>query len=433
MQDHPPKSPLPEIVLIASEQPADLELCHWLEHNLGGQLKINSPDEYLGQPKPTVDLLVIAPTISATTDLDDWCLITRRLKARLLVCVLASQIETAAQAWQAGADAVIIIDTQCTYGHYLKALIGAQLEHVQRSRRRASHLSFFAALLEQMPDSIYFKDKECRLQLASHKMLADLGVTSSEQIAGQTDLELFGPEFGRRMLRIDRSIIESGRPVIGMIESRRLPGGQVNWTSTSKVPLFSEDGRVNGLIGITREINEIKQAELDLQFLATHDHLTRLPNRYLMEDRLQLGLAAARRHNRSLTLVFIDLDGFKPINDRYGHLVGDQVLTIVANRLRNSLRESDTVARLGGDEFVAILESTCNREILAGIAHQLCQRLAEPYKLPGQQLQLTASLGLSCYPQDGLDPQSVIEAADAAMYTSKQRGGNCYSFYSDAG
>lgn len=128
-------------------------------------------------------------------------------------------------------------------------------------------------------------------------------------------------------------VIETGVPIVGLIESRDLPNGEINWTSTSKLPLCNRDGNIIGLVGITHEINDLKQAEFNLQYLATHDILTRLPNRYLLFDRLEQSISRAVRQKTMFAVLYIDLDGFKKVNDRCGHDIGDQVLKLGAERM----------------------------------------------------------------------------------------------------
>ena len=147
--------------------------------------------------------------------------------------------------------------------------------------------------------------------------------------------------------------METGQPIIGLIESREMPNGETNWTSTSKLPLRDKHNQVVGLLGITREINELKKVEEELQYYATHDILTGTPNRFLLLDRLEQSIQRAKRNNGTFALLYIDLDDFKPVNDRFGHDVGDQVIKQTAQRLKKAVRESDTVARMGGDEFVS--------------------------------------------------------------------------------
>lgn len=278
----------------------------------------------------------------------------------------------------------------------------------------------FRSLMETMADSIYFKDRQCRLVRVNRKMVRDLGRADPAELIGRTDVELFGEEFGRRTMLDDLRIMETDEPIIGLTESRQLESGQVNWTLTTKTPLHDTAGDVVGLLGITREINELKRAELALEDLATHDTLTGLPNRYLMFDRLNQLLVRAERYESSFAVLFIDLDGFKRINDSRGHDVGDLVLRAVAERLRQNVRAADTVARIGGDEFVILVEALRAGPDATALAQKIQGVLGKPLPLPGGAAKVTASIGVSRYPEDGHAADALLKAADVAMYRTKQ-------------
>ena len=192
------------------------------------------------------------------------------------------------------------------------------------------------ALMENTADSIYIKNRECRLVRVSRKMAMDLGFSDPADLIGKTDTDLFGEVFGQKTKLDDLKVMETGQPIIGLVESRALPNDEINWTSTTKIPVYDEDRTIIGLLGITREINELKRTEQDLEFLATHDLLTALPNRYLLLDRLEQTIMRAARNENIFAVLYIDLDGFKSINDRFGHDVGDQVLKQIATRLAAS-------------------------------------------------------------------------------------------------
>ena len=173
-----------------------------------------------------------------------------------------------------------------------------------------------------------------------------------------------------------------------------------------------------------------EQAEEAVRFVATHDSLTRLPNRVMFGQRLEHALGQAARHGRRLAVLFIDLDRFKIINDTLGHDVGDAVLREAARRLTDSLRASDTVARLGGDEFVVLLEELSDPMYVTAVAHKLTAAIAEPVVLGGREYRVTASIGASTYPDDSVDAQSLLKNADIAMYRAKESGRNTFQFYS---
>jgi diguanylate cyclase (GGDEF)-like protein/PAS domain S-box-containing protein len=172
-----------------------------------------------------------------------------------------------------------------------------------------------------------------------------------------------------------------------------------------------------------------KQAENNLQFFASHDPLTGLFNRTMFNERLQQALAQAIRFERSLAVLFIDLDRFKVINDTLGHNAGDLLLVELTARLRASLREGDVIGRMGGDEFVVLIEGFTEPLDLAEVAKKLIETLSRPFLLYGQEHQVTASIGISTYPQDGKDAQTLLKNADIAMYRVKEEGKNNFRFY----
>jgi diguanylate cyclase (GGDEF)-like protein len=185
----------------------------------------------------------------------------------------------------------------------------------------------------------------------------------------------------------------------------------------------------------TKALNEsVRQLQLAAEraeYLAFHDGLTTLPNRVLFSKLLGQSINQARRYNRQLAVLFLDLDRFKHINDTLGHTAGDQLLQEVAARLKAGLRDSDTVARLGGDEFVAVLPELQDEKYVATVARKMLSAIGRPFVLLGHDYRVTASVGISIYPQDGLDEETLTKNADTAMYQAKEEGKNNFRFYSD--
>lgn len=168
-------------------------------------------------------------------------------------------------------------------------------------------------------------------------------------------------------------------------------------------------------------------AELKMAHLATHDELTGLPNRRLMMEHLELALQRSKRNGSQMALLFLDLNGFKPINDQYGHEAGDKMLKMVALRLARMVRASDLVARLGGDEFVLLVADLADKEGVCGIIAKINAEIAHPVLLhDGIEVGVTASVGVALYPRDGEDIEALLSHADAAMYEAKRTGSNCY-------
>ena len=181
-----------------------------------------------------------------------------------------------------------------------------------------------------------------------------------------------------------------------------------------------------------REVNEnLVTAKLKMSHLAHHDFLTNLPNRIQMLERLTQSIALAQRNDRRLAVIFLDLDRFKTINDSLGHSVGDQLLQSVSRRLSQCVRTSDTVSRQGGDEFVILLSQIEHEEDAARIARKILAALAAPHVIGGRTLYIGCSIGISIYPADGLDAETLIQQADTAMYFAKQHGRNQYQFFRD--
>jgi len=178
---------------------------------------------------------------------------------------------------------------------------------------------------------------------------------------------------------------------------------------------------------VYRDIAERRRAEEKLRVVATHDPLTALPNRTLLHERLSHALAKAQRYGRQLAVLFIDLDRFKNVNDTLGHEAGDKLLQVAAQRVSNCLRDTDTMARQGGDEFVVLMDELSDLEPVAGVSQRILDSMADPFTVDGRELHLTASIGISVYPEDG---RALLKNADIAMYRAKEKGRNTYQFYS---
>ena len=200
------------------------------------------------------------------------------------------------------------------------------------------------------------------------------------------------------------------------------------WVSISAIR--NERHAIANYLCIATDISARKKDEERLTFLANYDELTALPNRRMFDQRLDYALAHANRYGKQLAVAYIDLDRFKIINDTLGHAAGDLLLREAAGRLRDCLRETDSVARFGGDEFVVLVTEFAQKQDVAGIARKLLEAMASPYLLSGQECHVTASIGISSYPDDSKDAQTLIKNADIAMYRAKERGKNNFQFYS---
>ncbi|SDK75630.1 PAS domain S-box-containing protein/diguanylate cyclase (GGDEF) domain-containing protein [Maridesulfovibrio ferrireducens] len=204
--------------------------------------------------------------------------------------------------------------------------------------------------------------------------------------------------------------------------------GTLVWISESS-RLFEEDGEFY-IEGVVEDVTQRKICELDLQQKATLDALTGVPNRYLFFDRLESSIASARRYGEKLALLFIDLDNFKSVNDRFGHHAGDVLLLNVATRLKSRLRASDTLARLGGDEFCVLLERPSGRDDVQKVAEDLVSCLTDSFNIDGMICNVGASVGISLFPDDAAIAEELVQRADSAMYKVKEGSFKRYCFFS---
>ncbi len=240
--------------------------------------------------------------------------------------------------------------------------------------------------------------------------------------SGRHDTEFYAQMWG--------SLRESGTWQ-GEIWNRR-KSGEIYPELLHITTIYDSDGTIAHYVAVFTDISRIKDNERRIRELAYYDPLTGLPNRRLLEDRLQVALAHADRSKRSLAAMFVDLDRFKRINDSLGHEVGDRLLIEVAQRLRSCLREEDTVARVGGDEFLILLSNLLEADYVAITARRVIEALRKPVLIDGMELMVTTSIGISIYPADAHDGETLIRNADAAMYRAKDLGRDSFQLYESA-
>ena len=191
------------------------------------------------------------------------------------------------------------------------------------------------------------------------------------------------------------------------------------------------DGEITNYVGVFRDISDLKEVEKELHNLAYHDHLTKLPNRSLFHEHLEHEIIIAKRNGNKVAVLFIDLDRFKNVNDTLGHQVGDELLIQVSNRLKETVRESDIVARQGGDEFLILLRGLDVLNKVSAIASNIVDSLKQPFQLKNTEVFLGCSLGISIYPDDGIDVNELIKFSDTAMYHAKEMGKGRYEFFNN--
>jgi diguanylate cyclase (GGDEF)-like protein/PAS domain S-box-containing protein len=197
-------------------------------------------------------------------------------------------------------------------------------------------------------------------------------------------------------------------------------------------PIHDRQGNMTGAVIVLRDVSAARAVARQMTHLAQHDFLTDLPNRMLLNDRVGQAIVSARRREKKVAALFLDLDGFKHINDSLGHRIGDKLLQSVASRLVTCVRESDTVSRQGGDEFVVLLSEVAHSEDVAITAGRMLQAVAEAHSIDGHDLHVTSSIGVSVYPDDGLDAETLLKNADTAMYQAKENGRQSFQFFKPA-
>jgi diguanylate cyclase (GGDEF)-like protein/PAS domain S-box-containing protein len=293
----------------------------------------------------------------------------------------------------------------------------------EESRRR------LAEILEATPDIVCIIHPTNKLWYLNSAGCQTLQIADPTNIKGRQIDEIFPANFVRLLKTTLSEVLEKGI-----------------WSGETELP--SEDGdapysmvvlahknhhgRVKYLSIIARDISERKKFETELQYQATHDNLTGLPNRFLLLDRFRSALQQAKRNQNHVAVMFVDLDNFKRVNDSLGHAAGDQFLAEIATRLRRCLRPHDTIARHGGDEFTIILTDIKTPENVLAVVNKLQEEFVRPILTEENEIYATFSTGISLYPEDGDQPEELLRHADSAMYNAKKAGSNQYCFYAPA-
>jgi diguanylate cyclase (GGDEF)-like protein/PAS domain S-box-containing protein len=356
---------------------------------------------------------------------------TEAMLARVLADGTASHFQTV---HQPGAAAPVILSLNATAQRDgAGAIVGVTGTATDITPLKVKEAELSAALAEQelifesVSEGIAFL-KNHVVHKANGKFAAMLG-HPLEALIGQPDVLWYAqPADWETERREVEAVLARGEIYRGELLVRRRDGDAF-WCEVRGRAVRPEDAEA-GAIWVYIDISARKEREQRIQHLADHDALTGLLNRRLLEDRVRQAIGMARRQEKLAALMLIDLDGFKQINDTYGHLSGDYVLRSVAKRMKECVRETDTVARLGGDEFVVLLTGQRTPEDSAQVAEKILASLAAPIAGGGRDFRVGASIGISVYPRDGLTPDALLRHADAAMYRVKEAGKNRYEFYS---
>lgn len=285
-----------------------------------------------------------------------------------------------------------------------------------------------AQVIDTVPALISATDRDGRCVFLNAFTANFYGV-DPQQASGKTAAEIFGSNFGPQSAGLDRLVFENGKGLPSYEEEIIDRAGNRHVFLTTKSPLRDRAGKVVNVLTTSLNITERKQAEEHLHHLAHHDPLTGLPNRTYFHDSVRRQIARTRRGDKQFALLLLDLDRFKGVNDVLGHHQGDQLLKAVAQRLCNAVRETDIVARLGGDEF-AILQTEIGRtEDAVTLAEKIIKALEQPFELEGQEINTTASIGITVHPTDGVDVDALLKNADLAMYQAKAEGRNAWRVF----
>jgi diguanylate cyclase (GGDEF)-like protein/PAS domain S-box-containing protein len=289
---------------------------------------------------------------------------------------------------------------------------------------RDSHL-FASEIISSAAEGIVVYDRELRYLVWNRFMEEMTGLPAAE-VLGKRAPDLF-PHLREQGIDALLQKALAGEDVASPDMHYYVPGTpREGWASAVYHPHRDSKGNITGVIGLIRDITARKKAEQQIEYQAYHDALTGLANRRLFNEHLSLALALAARRSCPVAVLFLDLDHFKLVNDTLGHTMGDVLLQEVARRLRACVREGDAVARVGGDEFTIVLQDLETRDAAAVVAQKVLRAIAAPIEMTGHRLYVTVSIGITIYPDDGADAETLLKNADNAMYRAKAEGRNTY-------
>lgn len=300
---------------------------------------------------------------------------------------------------------------------------------VEEELRRAS--TVLSAHIDNTPLAVLEFDTDMRLVRWSGQAERTFGWSASEVLGRNLSGWRFVYEDDtERVSHQINNLFDGSRPHATLVNRNYRKDGSVIWVEWHNSALRDDEGRVISLLALAQDVSSRMRAEEKLVYLATHDGLTDLPNRVVLNDRLASAVARARRSGHDAVVMFLDLDRFKDVNDTLGHRVGDMLLQELARRLRAALRESDLIARISGDEFVIVLEDLATDEPPDRVAAKVLDEARRPFAIEGHEIHVSASLGIARFPEDGQDAEDLLKNADAAMYAAKELGRNSFRLYS---
>lgn len=309
-------------------------------------------------------------------------------------------------------------------------LISNEIWHAVQRHRTLARLRLVDRVFKDTAEGVVILTTDGRIVAVNQAFQTITGYAEREVLGQSPSLFCSGRDDGAFCQNLWANLLQTGN-WRGEVWNRRKDGGLYpEWLSINAV--HDEQGSLTHYVGIFSDISAQKDAQRQIEFLAEHDALTQLPNRILFRDRLGHAVEQARVAKTRLALLYVDLDRFKVINETLGHALGDLLLREVGRRLTDATPKGDTLARLGGDEFVLLLELCAGPQGATSLAGQIIERLAVPIELEGRELVVTTSIGISLYPEDGDDADTLLRYAEQAMYAAKQHGRNTFRFFTQS-
>jgi len=304
-----------------------------------------------------------------------------------------------------------------------------RLYHTENWARQLAEAEMqkLSLVIEQNPTAVAILDTQGVIEYVNPKFCIASGYTSGE-LLGRHFQDLLHDSVGREVPHDILNAAQNGAPWQGELIYRRKDGGQFHVAATIN-PITGSGGQTTQLVALLEDVSDLVAYKERLFQQANFDKLTGLPNRALALDRLAQAINSAERHQRALTVLFIDLDRFKLVNDSLGHQFGDALLGEAAQRLLRCVRDEDTVARLGSDEFLVLLVNQRTAGDSTLIASKILDAIAQPFEIGGRELNVSASIGLTVFPNDGATSADLLRNAEAAMHLAKQQGQNAYHFF----
>jgi diguanylate cyclase (GGDEF)-like protein/PAS domain S-box-containing protein len=284
-----------------------------------------------------------------------------------------------------------------------------------------------SAVISSIPDLLWLKDANGVFMMCNPSFEKFFGV-KREEVIGKTNYDFLSREQADLFCQRDQEAIEANEMCINEEEITLASNGRYAILEIRKIPIYNEDTFL-GVFGIGRDITQRKKDEEKIYNMMHRDTLTGLANRMLAKNRTEQIIATAKRDKVKNAFLFLDLDDFKRINDSLGHPIGDNILKAVASRLKESIRESDVISRQGGDEFLIILPNVKSEDEITIVAKKILAELEKPFDVNTHTLNISGSIGISIFPEDGTSFESLLQSADTAMYKAKEMGRNNYCFY----